>query len=82
MGTIFSFGPENSGFNGATPANKNSPQMNQQPEQKEETDAWKRGSVFTLQPLDGPQLLVFLPVILLVLHTTKTPTIIALRLIS
>lgn len=39
-----------------------------------------KGFLFTLQALDGPQLLVLLPVILLVLHTRKTSTIIFLWL--
>lgn len=38
IGTIFSFGPENSGFNGATPAIKKDTQSNQS--DKSRRDRW------------------------------------------
>lgn len=69
IGTIFSFGPENSGFNGATPE-KNTETK------KGEKVSWHvsrrdfRESL-TFQPFDRPQLLVLLPVIFVVLHTRK-----------
>lgn len=66
IGTIFSLGPENSGFNGATPTHKT-----------HKMDEFRTQSIWlmflltvtlTLQSLDGSQLLVLLPVILFVLR--------------
>lgn len=68
IGTIFSLGPENSGFNGATPAIKKG---------EYKTGVSTSGVsllqdvmpiTLTFQSLDGPQFLVLLPIILFVLH--------------
>ena len=71
MGTIFSLGPENSGFRGATPA--------AQEQSNKAIGLQTAGAAFllsapplTLQALDGSQLLVLLPVILFVLPRWRT----------
>lgn len=70
IGTIFSLGPEKSGFNGATPTIKKKAvdcfKMSQS------ADVWRFPAKLTLQTLDGSQLLVFLPVILFVLKQKQT----------
>lgn len=62
IGTIFSLGPENSGFSGATPS----------VEMKELVSMESAWFVFpsplTFQSLDGSQLFVLRPIILFILH--------------
>lgn len=72
MGTIFSLGPEKSGLSGATPAKRctcaETGGLNDRSPWSCDLPALR----LTLQPLDGPQLLVFLPVVVLVLHEKET----------